>query len=469
MAVQPMLPEAVTQLWGQVLSAVQVKLETQQAFDTWLKPIVPLTLSPQLVELEVPNPFFVDWIHHYHLPSLRESLREVFGTDPEIRFSARDPLAVPIDPVPVIPAPVTPVPAATPRPEVAPRGDRAWLDSRLNPRLTFASFVVGSSNVFAHAGCRAVAERPGDAYNPLFLFAGSGLGKTHLLHAIGHSVRKSRPGARVYYVSAERFTNEMIYSIQHAQTLAFRNKYRSVDVLLIDDIQFLAGKESTQEEFFYTFNALRDAHKQVVVTADKAPKDIPMLEERLTSRFNQGLVADIKQPDVETRMAILRNRLEQDGAGVQLPDDVLLLIADRIRSNIRDLEGCLVRVLALGSLLHQEITLALAEEVLQHYVNPEPDRMTPERILTAVSDRFGIKVEMMCGQRRTQSVALPRQVAMYLFRQLTDLSLVDIGRAFGGRDHTTVIYACDKVGELMRSDSALADKVNGLVSTLASG
>jgi chromosomal replication initiator protein len=428
MAVQPMLPEATTQLWGQVLSAVQSKLETQQSFDTWLKPIVPLTLSPLLVELEVPNPFFIDWIHQYHLRSLRQSLHDVFGTVPEIRFSARDPVVV---------APAADLPAAL-APEVAPatRPDRAWLDSRLNPRLTFA---------------------------------GSGLGKTHLLHAIGHAVRQKRPDTRVYYVSAERFTNEMIYAIQHGQTLAFRNKYRNVDVLLIDDIQFLAGKESTQEEFFYTFNALRDAHKQVVVTADKAPKDIPMLEERLTSRFNQGLVSDIKHPDLETRMAILRNRLEQDGDGVKLPDDVLLLLADRVRNNVRDLEGCLVRVLALGSLLHQEITLALAEEVLQHYVNPEPDQMTPERILTAVSDRFGIKLDVLCGPRRTQTVALPRQVAMYLMRQLTDLSLVEIGRSFGGRDHTTVIHACDKVGTLIREDSVMSDKVNGLISTLALG
>jgi len=462
MAVQPMLPEATTQLWGQVLSAVQGKLETQQAFDTWLKPIVPLRLSPEIVELEVPNPFFIDWIHHYHLRALRQSLNEVFGTDPELKFIARESSAVASATEPVPDRPGTPAdPPGLP--------GRAWLDSRLNPRLTFNSFVVGSSNAFAHAGCRAVAERSGEVYNPLFIFAGSGLGKTHLLHAIGHEVRQRRPGARVYYVPAERFTNEMIYAIQHAQTLAFRNKYRSVDVLLIDDIQFLAGKESTQEEFFYTFNALRDAHKQVVVTADKAPKDIPMLEERLTSRFNQGLITDIKQPDLETRLAILRNRIEQDGDGVTLPDDVLLLIADRIRSNVRDLEGCLVRVLALGSLLHQEITLSLAEEVLQHYVNPEPDRMTPERILSAVSERFGVKIDVMCGQRRTQTVALPRQVAMYLIRQLTDLSLVEIGRMFGGRDHTTVLYACDKVGEMIRLDSAVEDKINGIISTLASG
>jgi chromosomal replication initiator protein len=240
-----------------------------------------------------------------------------------------------------------------------------------------------------------------------------------------------------------------------------------VDVLLIDDVQFLAGKESTQEEFFYTFNALRDAHKQVVVTADKAPKDIPMLEERLISRFNQGLVTDIKQPDLETRLAILRNRCEQEGEGVRLPDDVLLLIADRIRNNVRDLEGCLVRVLALGSLLHQDVTLEMAEEVLQHYVNAEPDRLTPERIIAAVAEAFAIRVEALCGRRRTQSVTLPRQVAMYLMRQLTELSLVEIGRVFGGRDHTTVIYACERVTRRIADDTTFADKINGLISTLA--
>jgi chromosomal replication initiator protein len=269
-------------------------------------------------------------------------------------------------------------------------------------------------------------------------------------------------------VPAERFTNELIYAIQHAQTLAFRNRYRGVDLLLIDDIQFIAGKESTQEEFFHTFNTLRDAHKQVVVTADKPPKDILLIEDRLTSRFNQGLVTDIQQPDLETRLAILRNRCELEGDQLHLPDDVLLLIADRIRNNIRDLEGCLVRVLALGSLLHREITLELAEEVLQHFTNPEPEQLTPERIVTTVAERFGIKVEAMCGHRRTQSVTLPRQVAMYLIRTLTDLSLVEIGRVFGKRDHTTVIYAHSKITNLVLNDKAFADRINGLVSTLES-
>jgi len=269
-------------------------------------------------------------------------------------------------------------------------------------------------------------------------------------------------------VSAERFTNEMIYAIHHAKTMAFRNKYRNVDLLLIDDVQFLAGKESTQEEFFYTFNALRDAHKQIVVTADKPPKDIPMLEERLISRFNQGLVTDIKQPDLETRLAILHKRCTEEGDGVQIPTDLLLLLADRIRNNVRDLEGCRVRVLALGSLLHQEITADLVEEVLRDYVNPEPDHISPERILSVVSDAFGVRPEALCSRRRTHSVALPRQVAMYLLRQFTELSLAEVGALFGGRDHTTVIYACEKIAGRMGVEPSFSDKLNGLISTLES-
>jgi chromosomal replication initiator protein len=449
-------------LWTQVLLAVKSRLDSHQAFETWFKPIVPREIGSDLVELEVPNAFFVDWIHEHHLPTLRTCLAEVLGSVPDVRFCASETLAV----APTVPPEARPTGLAAPG--VA-RTGRAWLDSQLNPRLTFESFVVGSSNRFTQAACVAVAQNPGRTYNPLFIFGGSGLGKTHLLHAIGHSVKQTRPQARVYYVPAERFTNEMIYAIQHAQTLAFRNKYRNVDVLLIDDIQFLAGKESTQEEFFYTFNALRDAHKQVVVTADKPPKDIPMLEERLTSRFNQGLVSDVNQPDLETRIAILRSRCEQEGEGLRLPEDALLLIADRIRTNIRDLEGCLVRLMAVASLTHQEITLELADEVLQQYADPEPDQLTPERILSMVAERYNIRADALCGIRRTRSVALPRQVAMYLTRQLTDLSLSEIGRMFGGRDHTTVMYSCDKVGEMISADIAFADKINGFISTLASG
>jgi len=461
MAVQSLQSEETSQLWAQVLDSVRGRLGSPQALDTWFKPIIPRAISPQLVELEVPNAFFVDWIHEHHLTTLRQSLAEVLGAAPEVRFSALEPVA------PALPA--EPVPVPTTSATVEPRAARLWLDSQLSPRHSFESFVVGSGNRFTHAACMAVAQNPGHSYNPLFIFGGSGLGKTHLLHAIGHQVMCNRPGLRVYYVPAERFTNEMIYAIQHAQTLAFRNKYRNVDLLLIDDIQFLAGKESTQEEFFYTFNALRDAHKQIVVTADKPPKDIPMLEARLTSRFNQGLVTDIKQPDLETRIAILRNRCDQEGADVRLSEDVLLLIADRVRTNIRDLEGCLVRLIAVASLTGQEISLELAEEVLQHYVHPDTDQLTPERIVALVSEQFGVKVEALFGQRRTRSVAMPRQVAMYLMRQLTELSLADIGRIFGGRDHSTVIYACEKVGAMVTTDGEFADRINGLISTLAAG
>jgi chromosomal replication initiator protein len=466
MAVQQLKSEEVIGLWGQVLLAVKARLGSPQAFETWFRPITPHSIGPDLVELEVPNAFFVDWLHEHHLPALRASLRDVLGTAPEVRFVPRE--AQPIaTPSPAARERMAAAAVATPPPIARPA--RGWLDSQLNPRLTFESFVVGSGNRFTHAACRAVADNPGAVYNPLFIFGGSGLGKTHLLHAVGHAVRLARPDARVTYVPAERFTNEMIFAIQHAQTLAFRNKYRSVDVLLIDDIQFLAGKEGTQEEFFYTFNALRDAHKQVVVTADKPPKDIPMLEERLTSRFNQGLVTDIKQPDLETRIAILRNRCALEGDGFHLADDVLLLIADRIRTNIRDIEGCLVRLIAVASLTHQEVTIELAEEVLQHYVNAEPDQLTPERIISTVAERFAVKADSLLGQRRTRPVVLPRQVAMYLVRQLTELSLVEVGRLFGGRDHTTVMYACEKIGTQIAEDSELSDKVNGLISTLASG
>jgi len=464
MAVVPGQLADTDRLWQQVLESVLARVGSRQAFDTWFKPIVPLEISTEAVLLEVPNLFFVDWIHEHHLATLEASLAEVLKASPPVRFTARE-----MDDVPPPASPPRPASAPAKAVEIPVRPARAWLDSQLNPRLTFESFVVGSSNRFTHAACFAIAANPGQVYNPLFVFGGSGLGKTHLLHAIGHAVRERRPESRVYYVSAERFTNEMIYAIQHGQTLAFRNKHRNVDVLLIDDIQFLAGKESTQEEFFYTFNALRDAHKQVVVTADKPPKDIPMLEERLTSRFNQGLVTDIQQPDIETRIAILRNRIQQDGDGLSLPEDVLLLIADRIRGNVRDLEGCLVRLMAVASLTHQEASVALAEEVLQHYVNPEPDQMTPDRIVATVSERFGVRGEALLGQRRTRSIAMPRQVAMYLTRQLTELSLVEIGRMFGGRDHTTVMYACEKVARLMQEDSSFTDKVNTLISTLASG
>ena len=455
----------VAVLWEQVLQNLKTRLTSEQALETWFRPVVPRELGADVAELEVPNAFFVDWIHEHHLAALRHALTDVVGRCPDVRFVAREPSPLPA--VPMARSAAAPAAARPAAPEPAARA-REWLDSQLLPRLTFESFVVGSSNRFTHAAARAVSERPGHVYNPLFIHGASGLGKTHILHAVGHEAKRLKPDALVYYVSAERFTNEMIYAIQHGQTLAFRNKYRGVDVLLVDDVQFLAGKESTQEEFFHTFNTLRDAHKQIVVTADQPPKDISGLEDRLISRFNQGLVADIQQPDLETRIAILRKRCEQESGGLRLADDVVLLIADRVRGNVRDLEGCLVRLIAVASLTHREVTPELAREVLAQYVKAEAEHNTPERILAAVSERFGVRPESLVGVRRTQAIAQPRQVAMYLMRHLTELSLVEIGRVFGGRDHSTVIHACRQVAQRIQTEESFRDNVNALFSTIAS-
>jgi len=467
MAVLPVTPDQVATVWEQVLLKVRDRLTSSQAFETWFRPIVAREFGPQSVDLEVPNAFFVDWIHEHHLHLLRQAFTDVLGDCPDIRFSAREPLPLPVMPREAVAPPPPAVPAAQ-APSVTDPRVREWLESQLHPRLTFESFVVGASNRFTHAAAMAVSQQPGDVYNPLFIYGESGLGKTHILHAVGHEVKRLNPDARVFYVSAERFTNEIIWAIQHGQTAAFRSRYRNVDVLLVDDVQFLAGKESTQEEFFHTFNALRDAHKQIVVTADQAPKDIKGLEERLISRFNQGLVADTQQPDLETRIAILRARADEDPGNVRLADDVVLLIADRVRGNVRELEGCLVRLMAVASLTHREVTQELANEVLAQYVRPEAEHHQPDRILAAVSERFGVRPETLVGKRRTQAIALPRQVAMYLMRHLTELSLVEIGACFGGRDHSTVIHACRQIAEKIQRDEAFRDKVNGLFSTVAS-
>ncbi len=438
-------------IWDRVLGKIETRVNAH-SFKTWFRPTHLVSQDDLSLRVRVPNSWFAEWLHTNYLPVIQDVLREIERPGLSVEFVHEG-------------APAKP-PRASSRPE--PQTTAEALPGWLNPRYTFDKFVVSSCNQFAHAAAIAVAEQPSRAYNPLYVYGGVGLGKTHLMQAIGNRLAL-RGGARMRYLSTEQFMNELINAIRFERTLEFKDRYRNVDVLLIDDIQFLAGKESTQEEFFHTFNALRDAHKQIVVTADKPPKDIPKLEDRLISRFNQGLVADVQQPDLETRIAILRNRCAMEGDGARVPPDVLLLIADRIRTNIRDLEGCLVRLMAVASLMQRDITLELAEEVIHQYVDPEPDHLTPERILAMISDRFAVKTEALCGKRRTKTVALPRQVAMYLLRQLTDLSLVEIGRLFGGRDHTTVMYACDKVGGMIQSDIVFGEKVNGMISTLASG
>ncbi len=410
-------------------------------------------MSTDRVVLEVPNPFFVDWFEEHSLPILRSAISSQLNGSPEIRFAVAEgyqssfprlaPTAL-VRPPAVVTVP-TPAPALVP--------------SKLKPQFTFDNFVVGRGNEFTSAACRAVAQDPARVYNPLFIYGGVGLGKTHIMQAIGIEVKERNAATKVHYVSSERFMNEMIESIQRGTTLEFRDRYRGLDLLLIDDIQFMSGKESTQEEFFHTFNSLYDANKQVVVTSDRAPKDIPDLEERLISRFNWGLVTDIQPPDLETRVAILHRKAER--SNVEIPDPVLFFIAENIRSNIRELEGSLVRLSALASLTGSEITTDLAKEVLGDYIRSQQAR-TPDvlDIQKEVASYFELPVESLRGKRRTSSVALARQVAMYLTKQLTHLTLVEIGRRFGNRDHSTVLYACTRISERTSADSAFDELVD---------
>lgn len=337
--------------------------------------------------------------------------------------------------------------------------------SQLNPKYTFDTFVIGNSNRFAHAASLAVAEAPAQAYNPLFIYGGVGLGKTHLMHAIGHYILNQTPNAKVVYVSSEKFTNELINSIRDDRNNQFRNKYRNVDVLLIDDIQFIAGKESTQEEFFHTFNALHEANKQIVISSDRPPKEIPTLEDRLRSRFEWGLIADIQPPDLETRIAILKKKAKVEN--IDVPDDVMQYIASKIQSNIRELEGALIRIVAYSSLTNKKITLELAEEALKDIISSDkPKKITVKLIKEVVSKEFNIKVEDFNSRKRTKSIAYPRQIAMYLTRELTDLSLPKIGEEFGGRDHTTVIHAYDKITEDMANNDDFKNVIDKLIKEI---
>jgi chromosomal replication initiator protein len=474
----------MAEAWERILEGLRPKLPSQQAFETWFRPLRPKEMAAELIEVEVPNLFFVDWIQEHYLGLLTGVAYQVTGGNPQIRFSVCPDLevlqgtedaAAPANVAATEPGGARTPPTTPPPPDLSPPdlwgGPRrhavlAPSEPRLNPRFTFSTFVVGSSNELTHATCLAVAENPGFTYNPLFIYGGVGLGKTHLMHAIGHAALERRPDARVLYISAERFMNEMIFAIQRGQQLAFREKYRNVDLLLIDDIQFLAGKDGTQEEFFYTFGTLHEAHKQIVLTSDQPPRDIKNLEERLVSRFNQGMVTDIKPPDLETRVAILKRRA---GAyGHVLTNEVALLIASRVRANVRHLEGVLVRLTALTELGQTQITMGLAEEVLRDYASPEEPALTPERIAQLTADHYGLPLETLRGKRRTNNIALPRQVAMYLVRKKTSLSLSDIGSWFK-RDHTTVLHACGKIESLRATDPRLAGALRDLLGKLGSG
>jgi chromosomal replication initiator protein len=404
-------------------------------------------VSEASVVLEAPNQFFRDWVTSHYLETLK---RHTDGRELHIVTATT-----------IGPAPEGAVRAQRP-PE--PAAQRPQEDRGLNARFTFARFVVGPSNRFAHAASLAVAEAPAKAYNPLFIYGGVGLGKTHLMQAVGQAILQRWPSRRIVYASSERFTNELIAAIQNKTTARFRDRYRTVDVLLVDDIHFIAQKEATQEEFFHTFNALYDAHKQIVISSDRSPKHIAGLEERLVSRFEWGLITDIQPPDLETRIAILRKKAEE--AGIVVPDDVVDFISQQITSNIRELEGALIRVVAYCNLFGAPQTAATAREVLKDMVREVRARISLEEIQRRVADYFKIDLTEIRGLRRQRSVLYPRQVAMFLCRRLTDASLPEIGRAFGGRDHTTVLHAVGKIEQEVAQDlhkKQLLDHLNQLV------
>ena len=424
----------------------------------WLDPLSVASVSNEAIVLEAPNPFFRDWVSSHYLEALS------VHTSPRRLQIVATTAAGSASPSPSAAAPVR-SPAESRGLAGPSRGDALEPpDHGLNLKLTFDRFVVGPSNRFAHAASLAVTESPAKAYNPLFIYGGVGLGKTHLMHAIGQAIHRRCPTQRIVYISSERFTNELIAAIQTKATSKFRSRYRTVDVLLIDDIHFIAEKEATQEEFFHTFNALHDAHKQIVVSSDRSPKDIAGLEERLVSRFEWGLVTDIQPPDLETRIAILRKKAEE--AGIAVPDAVTDFIAQQITSNIRELEGALIRVTAYGNLFNQPLSEALAREVLKDMVREVRSRITLEEIQRRVAEFFQVEITEIRGIRRQRSILYPRQVAMFLCRRLTEASLPEIGRAFGGRDHTTVLHAVGKIEQEIAQDvhkKQVVDRLNQMV------
>jgi chromosomal replication initiator protein len=427
-------------LWDQILSRVETKVN-RHSFYTWFKPTSFLAEDGAAITVRVPNGLFKDWLTKHYSGVISEALGEVRKGGLSVNFVA-DPAADPsgislgVDEAATLDRAV---PVTTPGP------------AGLNPRYTFDTFIVGPSNQFAHAASRAVAEAPSRSYNPLFIYGGVGLGKTHLMHAIGQYVLQHDRGMKLTYISSERFMNEMINAVRYDRVIDFRERYRTVDILLVDDIQFLAGKEGTQTEFFHTFNALYDSQKQIVLSSDCPPHEIPSLEERLRSRFEWGLIADIQSPDLETKTAILKKKAETEA--VPLPDDVAIFIAGRIKSNVRELEGSLIRLVAYASLTGQEISLPLAQEVLKNILDHEEKAVTIEIIQKFVADYYNLKLVELKSRNNSKSVAMPRQVAMYLCKSLTHASLPEIGRSFGGKHHSTVIHSIRKVEDLRKRDA----------------
>src|SRR5690242_1889579 len=429
-------------LWEQVLARVETKVN-RHSFYTWFKPTSFVGEDRFAVTVRVPNALFKDWLTKHYSAVITEAMSEVKRSGLAVNFvSDSQPDSSMIQLTPDEAVKVDAEPASSPA---------AAGGAGLNPRYTFDTFIVGSSNQFAHAACRAVAEAPSRSYNPLFIYGGVGLGKTHLMHAVGHYVLQHDRNLKLTYISSERFMNEMINAVRYDRVIDFRERYRSVDLLLVDDIQFLAGKEGTQTEFFHTFNALYDSQKQIVLSSDSPPHEIPSLEERLRSRFEWGLTADIQSPDLETKAAILKKKAEAEA--VPLPDNVAIYIAGKIKSNIRELEGSLIRLIAYASLTGQEISLSLAQDVLKNILDHEEKAVTIEAIQKFVADYYTLKMLDLKSRNNCESVAMPRQIAMCLCKSLTHASLPEIGRSFGGKHHSTVIHSIRKVDELRKRDS----------------
>src|SRR5688572_13631742 len=454
-------------IWEEILSRVQAKVN-RHSFYTWFKPTSFVADDGRTVTVRVPNALFKDWITKHYSGVIAEALEEVRRTEALVNFvaSGTPEADAPVATAPRAPTPIVSVNADPGRRNLEPGTRKAELGTTaiedtlapvlptssagLNPRYTFDTFIVGSSNQFAHAACRAVAEAPSRSYNPLFIYGGVGLGKTHLMHAIGHYVLLHDRNLVLTYISSERFMNEMINAVRYDRLIDFRERYRSVDVLLVDDVQFLAGKEGTQNEFFHTFNALYDSQKQIVLSSDCPPHEIEQLEERLRSRFEWGLIADIQSPDLETKVAILKKKAEAEA--VPLPDSVAIYIAGRIKSNIRELEGSLIRLIAYASLTGRELSVDLAQEVLRNVKDHEEKAITIDHIQKFVSEYYQLKLADLKSRNNSKSIAMPRQVAMYLCKSLTHASLPEIGRSFGGKHHSTVIHSIKKVEDMRKKD-----------------
>ena len=441
-------------LWEKTLNIIKGEM-SEVSFNTWIKSCEPLSISSTTIKISVPNAFTQDILEKRYkdlvVNSIEAACSKVYNVDFLVASDIQE-----------IEEKEEKNSKADDKSSVNVNDE---MSSTLNPKYTFDSFVIGNSNRFAHAASLAVAEAPAKAYNPLFIYGGVGLGKTHLMHAIGHYALQNNSNAKVVYVSSEKFTNELINAIRDDRNEEFRNKYRNVDILLIDDVQFIAGKERTQEEFFHTFNELHDANKQIILSSDRPPKEIPTLEDRLRSRFEWGLIADIQPPDFETRMAILKKKADVEKLNVA--NEVMVYIATKIKSNIRELEGALIRIVAYSSLTNRPITVELASEALKDIIsNKQNKNITIDVIQDVVAGYFNLRVEDLKSQRRTRNVAYPRQIAMYLSRKLTDMSLPKIGEEFGGRDHTTVIHAYEKISDTLNTDESLQHTVNDITKKL---